>query len=433
MNKDMHCDLLVIGAGLAGMSAAVRAAQKGLDTVVAGNPSSLVFASGLMDYLGVYPAGSSTCLDSPLEGRDALVRDFPGHAYAAAGHENILECFAFIRNILDQSGLAYKTAEKEGNNLRVITAMGTIKPSFMVPETMMEGCRALARGSRDTTLAVAGIRGLQGFSASQVAEGVSGLFSETVPIRTELPGITTVVPPQILAEHMEDPVVLDAFAGQVAPRARHAGLLGIPAVCGIDNSQSLVKGLSDRLGIPVFEIPCSPPSIPGLRLKKAFERSLGRSGVRLLSNTRMQEPVFDGERFTLTGRLDPDAIRVHARGVVLATGRFFGHGLHARRERIVETVFRLDVTQPLGRHLWHDKEFLALAGHRINRAGIDTDAVFRPLDARGRPVYPHLYVAGGLLAHNDWLRLKSGAGVSLVSAMTAVDHFTASAGGGHGH
>ncbi len=420
MTEDRVCDLLVIGAGLAGMTAAARAVSRGLTCVVAGNPSTLTFSSGLLDYIGTYPAGSGSILDAPDQALKDLAKDYPGHAYAVTGRDKIIESFEFVRRILGQVDLPYALQAK---NQLVITAMGTVKPSFMVPETMSAGCRALGGDSRGLNLVVAGIKGLQGFSAAQVAEGVKTQFSNTIPVQVELPGIRTVVPPQILAGQMEDPEVLDAFINQVSPYAQKADILGVPAVCGIDNSSATMVRLQDQLKIPVFEIPCSPPSIPGLRLKNAFERFLSQSNIDLLSNTRIKDPVFDGRRFTLTADLDPGEIKVRPRGVILATGRFFGNGLHARRERIVETVFHLDVAQPLGRNLWHDPGFLSPNGHRINQAGVRTDNMFRPLDQRDRPVYTHLYAVGSILAYNDWPRLKSGAGTALVSACTAVDQF----------
>ncbi len=419
----IHCDLFVIGSGLAGMTAAARAASLGLNTMMAGNGSSLMFSSGLMDFLGKYPAKSGAVLSSPGRGLVDLEQDLPGHAYALTGQGKILESFDFVQKVLADSDLPYVLDPDK--NLSVITAMGTLKPSFMVPKTMVAGCRTLTknRGGQLGKLLIIGIKGLQGFSAPLVAAGLGKKFSEIRCIEVELPGINTIVPPQILARHMENPEVQKAFTRQVRVQLGQTRLAGIPAICGIENSHRLLADLEEKVGISLFEIPCMPPSIPGLRLKNSFEKSLVRSKVRLLGNTRIKAPVFDGKGFTLTADFDPHPVKIRTSGVILATGRFFGNGLCARRERIVETLFHLDVVQPVRRSLWHNSEFLASQGHAINLAGIETDDQFRPLDARGRPVFPHLYAAGGILAHNDWARLKSGAGVSLVSACTAVDAF----------
>jgi glycerol-3-phosphate dehydrogenase subunit B len=115
--------------------------------------------------------------------------------------------------------------------------------------------------------------------------------------------------------------------------------------------------------------------------------------------------------------------KIKARGVILASGRFQGGGLHAQRDQIVETIFNLPVYQPEKRNLWHHINFFEKQGHMINSAGIETDNVFRPVDKNNSIIHKNLYAAGAILAHNDWTRLKSGSGVSALSAYTAVNNF----------
>ena len=431
-----ECDLLVVGAGIAGMTAAARAASLGLETVVAGSAGTLAFYSGLMDYLGCWPPGNPHMVQVPEEGVTRLLTEMPDHPYAiaawaasaAAGPDKIREGFEFVAGVLNRQGLAYSLPS--GKNIFVITAMGTVKPSFLVPRTMtVEGEGVPDRLDREKGgLVIAGIQGLPGFSPSQVCYGLGE--ERAIPVRVSLPGTRGMIPPQVAAGQMADPRIREIWTDQVRPHAAGAWACGVPAVFGLGDHQEIVDEISASLGCPLFEIPGAPPSMPGLRLKQAFESYLQSSGVRVLSNTRMADPVFDGKRFTLTAKVEPRGRKILARGVVLATGRFFGRGLHARRERIVEPLFHLDVSQPVRRSLWHNPRFLDPGGHGINRAGLETDRSFRPLDERGRPVYRHLYAAGGILANNDWSRLKSGAGVSILSAVTAVDTFFREAGHG---
>ncbi len=51
----LKCDLLVIGRGMAGMASALFAANRGLSTVQVGMTGEIVFASGLLDLMGVHP------------------------------------------------------------------------------------------------------------------------------------------------------------------------------------------------------------------------------------------------------------------------------------------------------------------------------------------------------------------------------------------
>jgi glycerol-3-phosphate dehydrogenase subunit B len=112
---------------------------------------------------------------------------------------------------------------------------------------------------------------------------------------------------------------------------------------------------------------------------------------------------------------------IHTRGVVLATGRFVGQGLHADRFGIRETIFNLPVCQPESRTHWHSKDFLDPKGHPINRAGLEIDDYFRPLDKTGKCAFTTLFAAGSILAHQDWIRMKCGSGLAIASAYAAVN------------
>jgi glycerol-3-phosphate dehydrogenase subunit B len=114
---------------------------------------------------------------------------------------------------------------------------------------------------------------------------------------------------------------------------------------------------------------------------------------------------------------------VQSRGVVLASGRFIGGGLHADRKRIRETIFDLPVCQPTDRTKWHRRDFLDPRGHPINEAGLETDDDFRPLNGSGRPAFKTLFAAGSILAHQDWIRTKCGAGLAIATAYGAINSF----------
>ena len=144
----------------------------------------------------------------------------------------------------------------------------------------------------------------------------------------------------------------------------------MPAILGLYRTEEVVSDLQKMIGVPLFEIPTIPPSVPGLRLKEAFER-----------------------------------------------------GLHADRIRIKEAIFDLPVYQPGNRAEWHRRDFLDARGHLVNRAGVEVDDSFRPLNRSRQPAFRTLFAAGSLLAHNDWKRLKCSAGVAIASAFGAVKSF----------
>ena len=142
-----------------------------------------------------------------------------------------------------------------------------------------------------------------------------------------------------------------------------------------------------------------------------------------MNTARVQFDAFKDDAFFMTAVNQNMSTSIQARGVILATGRFQGGGLYAKRGLIQETVFNLPVYQPGQRNKWYDLDFFNPAGHAVNQAGVETNKNYQPLDINHRPKYEHLSAAGTILAHNDWARLKAGSGVALVSAITTVNHF----------
>ena len=177
------------------------------------------------------------------------------------------------------------------------------------------------------------------------------------------------------------------------------------------------------IGVPIFEIPTMPPSITGLRIKEAYESQLSKKGVRLLLQKKVSKVQQNKNGFILDIG-DPDTeYTVKAKGIILASGRFLGRGLHADRKQIRESIFNLPVFQAKERKKWHSQNFLDPKGHLINMAGLEIDNMFRPLNSKGKPAFKALFAAGSILAHQDWMRMKCGAGLAIASACAAVNAF----------
>ncbi len=417
--QNITCDIVIIGAGFAGMAAAARASQLGLKTVMAGNSSQLYFASGLFDLLGVYPLVPGTILKTVETGLNLLKEQSPGHPYSKASIKEILQSFDFITHFLQTAGLSY--APSNGKNTSVLTSAGTFKPSFLIPETIKK-CNLL-RKSRN--LLIMDFKGLKGFNAKQMAAMIENRHDTVDILRIELFQHSHVLSPMHLAAMFESSNFLKKIAKKILPFADKTDLMGMPAVCGINNSFEILTKLEKITGIKIFEIPMMPPSIPGLRLKNAFEKQLAKNRVQFLSQAKIKSQEFNNDGFILNAVNQNMETRIKTQGIILASGRFQGGGLHAKRGKVIETIFNLPVYQPENRNLWHNINFFEKQGHMINGAGIETDNVFRPVDRNNSIIHKNLYAAGTILAHNDWIRLKSGSGVSALSAYTAVNDFYA--------
>jgi glycerol-3-phosphate dehydrogenase subunit B len=336
----------------------------------------------------------------------------------------IERAFDEFSDLLQQAGLPY--VGRRGENLKILTSVGTVKRTYRVPASMGQADYGLRHGSPGLLV---DFEGFKGYSARQIAETV----------RPQWPGLRTVRLPfpegkgSLFAEHMamalEEDRVLRILADAVRPHLGNAQVVGFPAVLGIYKPHKVYTDMERALGVRVFEIPIMPPAVAGLRLKSALEEQFTKGGGRLFSQHVVRRACSEEGRFILEIGWDSTEAVVHAGGAVLATGRLFGKGLKAERGAIVETVFGLPVHQPGSRSEWHNKEMFSLEGHAVNTAGLETDGNYRPLDNSGLPAFGTLYAAGSILGHQDWMRQKCGAGLAIVTAYAAVHHFFHSSAG----
>ena len=417
-------DLAVIGAGMSGMAAALFAARRGLSVVLVGSTGHIRFASGYLDLLGAHPIEERRWCEDPWSAIEALRFDLPKHPLARIETPVIRAALGEYFLFLEEAGLPY--ARHDERNLETITPLGTTKRTYAVPQTMWTGVKALEE--RRPCLLV-DFEGMKEYSAVQIA----GMLGERWPglrtVRIRFPGTGRMS--RVYTRHVAQAMELEETRQQVADAVRpHLGdarVVGFPAVFGVQGTLVLTGSLPEAVGMPVFEIPTLPASMPGLRLTEAFGSMLPGMGVRpLLQRRVLAVRGAGGADFDLEVGADSVQETIRARGAVLATGRFLGKGLFADRERIREAVFDLPVRQPDTRSDWHSRDLLDPRGHPVNQAGVEVDSAFRPVDGGDRPVYPNLHACGSILAHQDWMRMKCGSGLAIATAYRAVEAFCAS-------
>ncbi|MFO7749998.1 MAG: glycerol-3-phosphate dehydrogenase subunit GlpB [Desulfobacteraceae bacterium] len=411
-------DLAIVGSGMAGMAAAVFAANRGISTVLAGKSSAIHFASGVMDLMGVFPAGVEH-LD-PWSGIEQVKTSLPGHPYGKIDVRKISAALAEISDFLAARDLPYQRAAYR--NIDIITSVGTRKKTYMVPRTMWKGIEAFE--TKAPTLLV-DFTGLKLFSAKQIRACLAGQWEKTKAVCVDFPGTEFLeeVHPEHLARSMDLSQNRIQLAEKIKPFVKDVEYVGFPAMVGLYKSREALQEMESLLGAAVFEIPTPPVSVPGIRLHDAFQKGLEKKqclhslpemvkDIRIVSNGNVR--ISAGSQEALT--------TIEAKKVILATGRFLGRGLVAGRTGIQESLLGLPVVQPETREEWHRDELFDPGGHEINRAGIETDQLLRPLAAPETPFADNLFAAGSILAHSDWTRLKCGSGVAMATAFAAVEN-----------
>jgi glycerol-3-phosphate dehydrogenase subunit B len=413
---------MVIGAGMTGMAAALFAARRRIATVQVGLPAEIIYASGLIDLLGVHPIEKARRWRNPWAALAALSRSCPQNPFSRLSRDDIRAALDEVIDFLAAAGLPYR--RYKNRNAEVVTPVGSIKRTYAVPESMWGGVIAW-RDKRPCLLV--DFKGLKGFSARQILSVLKTEWPDLRAARLRFPYLSAELYPERMAHALELERTRGKLADAVRPLVKQAKMLGLPAICGTYHTTAVMDDLREKIGIPVFELPTLPPAISGLRLKNAFEQFLPALGVTSLYNKKVTRVRRDGRgRFVFDiadGEDRNKILSVRAEAALLATGRFIGQGLVADRRRIRETVFGLCVAQPPGRRHWHRHHFLDRGGHAINRAGLEIDDHFRPLTHDGHPAYKRLYAAGSILAHCDWMRMKCGSGLAVATAYGALNAY----------
>ncbi len=112
----MHYDVAVIGGGIAGYSAALRALQAGKKVVLINQgQSALHFSSGSIDVLGRLPDGS--VVNQPFDALSALQQQAPEHPYSKVGRKNSEKRFDVVQTYFRQCARPFASRTRWGQPL----------------------------------------------------------------------------------------------------------------------------------------------------------------------------------------------------------------------------------------------------------------------------------------------------------------------------
>ncbi|MFB6077372.1 MAG: glycerol-3-phosphate dehydrogenase subunit GlpB [Halarchaeum sp.] len=402
-------DVLVVGGGVAGMTAALAAAEAGASVrLVTKKQSTLRQASGLADCLG-YVDG-----DLVAEPFDAVERLPDDHPYSLVGVDGVRDGFARFDDV---TGDLYR-GEHTARNALVPTHGGTVKPTARYPASAAAG---LASDDRDVLLV--GFETLTDFDAPLAADH---LAAAGVPF--DVRGATVAFPgdPRADAKVTRYANALDAdtdgersrLAGRVARVHEGEARVGFPAVLGQDRPGDVRATLAAELGADVFEVPMGPPSLPGIRLEYAYREALEDAGVHVVRNPVVDYET-DGDGRLTAAVVDRNGRRIphYADSFVLATGGLVGKGLDSDRGGVEEPVFGCHVPHPADRYDWFVDD--VYGDQPYPRFGVAVDDDLRPLDATGSIEFENLRAAGSIVGGYDFAAECSGTGVSLATGDAA--------------
>jgi glycerol-3-phosphate dehydrogenase subunit B len=416
----MTYDVVVCGAGVAGLTAAVRCAQAGAKVLVlAKGIGATHLAPGTIDVLGY--AGDAR-VDRPGEALEAFTAAHPDHPYARVTGAEVGEALAWLTQVFEAGSLApYGYVGSLEQNMLLATPAGAVKPTALAPSTLAAG--DLRGGGRVCLVSVRVLRDFFGGLAAGALVRADGLGGELAArhILLDLPVDGRADTNALgLAEALEDPVFRGRLVGALAPRLEGDERVGLPAALGLNDPHHVWSELQDKLGRPVFEIPTLPPSVPGIRLFRTLREALRRAGGRIIVGAEVLGARVEGDRVSAVRARVSAREQVHPCGwVVLATGGFGSGGLELDSSwKGTETVLGLPVAGvPAAGAPRFGPEYFG--EHPMSRAGVATDAELRPLGRDGERVYENVLVAGATLAGAEPWKEKSGDGISLATGFKA--------------
>jgi len=230
-HTEKNVDLLVIGAGLAGMAASLFAVESGLKTVLVGSTAGeILFASGALDLLGMHPVEQQKRWEKPWAGISSLIQDYPEHPYARLGLDTIRNGWNKFLDILRRVDLPYRGWPER--NIMLPTCAGTVKITHQVPETMWPG--VIGFKEKLATLII-DFEGMNDFSAVQMVNTLRGSWPGLRAKRLKFPYLLRGVDRQnvFMAEALGSPEVRARMAETVNSSLEGAELVGMPAVLGL--------------------------------------------------------------------------------------------------------------------------------------------------------------------------------------------------------
>ncbi|MDE6831161.1 MAG: FAD-binding protein, partial [Muribaculaceae bacterium] len=126
---------------------------------------------------------------------------------------------------------------------------------------------------------------------------------------------------------------------------------------------------------------------------------------------------MDGDKIRAVYTVNHGDEPLEADNYMLASGSFFGNGLVALPDRIIEPVLGLDVEAPGLRAEWYKPDLYD--AQPFMAFGVKSDESFRPsLDGR---TISNLYAVGSILGGCNPIKEGCGAGVAILTAMFAAD------------
>lgn len=417
--NSQQIDVVVVGAGLSGLFSAWQACTKGIKTkIITKGWGTPYWSTGCIDILGYLPSDYKTRVSSPMNSFDEFVKTNPKHPYALIGFNDLDMALRSFMNLCQEYGYPYYGSLN--SNYMLPTALGSIRPTCLAPGSMIAGDLRIR-----TPMLIVGFSQYLDFSPGLVADNLNAQGVHAKEFSLDLLSLRNrkFISAMVLARLFDNPDFCTEVVAALKPRLGNVARVGFPAVLGLLNTPDVLRQLEEQLGLPVFEIPGLPPSIPGIRLHNLFASAIqnlhgsinnGMSATYSLTQSKIVVAVISEAAAKL--------IAHPAKHFILATGGILGGGIIVTNDGYAQdTVFNIPIEIPPSPSDWFYDQFLSTESHPIHTKGLQIDLAFHPIDKEDQLIYQNLYASGSIIGNCDPIRECSVEGIGLASGYKIVE------------
>lgn len=419
----MRYDCIIIGAGVAGLTAGIRCAKEGLHTaIISSGMSALHFSSGSIDLLGYR---DNTVVYKPFEAIDQLTGTIAQHPYTKCGKPLIIEALLFFKQECELQGLFLFD---NGNlNHFHVTTLGTLKPTYFSQRSVFNE-EVYSRFKAMKKIVIINFEGYRDFHPQLAAAQLSkhALFAncDIVAKQIEMPQLQDdgKHPHEFrsvdIARIFEKEDNIEKIADVIRLAADDADFVVMPAVMGITNFNQIHNKLQSRTRLLVYEVPTLPPSILGMRIDNALKSRFAElGGVYIAGDKVVRADITDDVVNAIYTNSHPEN-PMEAQCYILSTGSFFSGGLVSEFNNMYEPIFKLKLHHEPERNKWYNQNFFHRDSHGFLQYGVLTDESLHPYDSNNN-IIQNLYCSGAIMAHYNPIKEGCGSGVAISTGYKA--------------
>lgn len=418
----MHYDIVVIGGGIAGYTAAIRSLQAGKKTLLINQgQSALHFSSGSIDVLAKLPDGSA--VTHPFDALDELKQQNSQHPYHLVGRTSLMEGLNWFQHTMTDAGLPMYH-QPEGANHQRITPLGTLKATWLSQPFVYQHHAPLPF----KRIVVIAIEGYRDFHPQMLQDNLRQHADfANIPVEHKtitLPGFDAYRrnPNELrsidIARFLKQEHTWNHLCHTLIQLATPEDLIIMPAIMGNGDGLALMSKLHTETHLHFHEVPTMPPSLLGIRIEETLNRTFIQLGGIQLKGDKVVKGTFANDQLTEIYTQNLRDMPIQAKCFIMATGSYFSQGLKASQQQISEPVFELDITYSEPRSSWRHTQFFAPTPHPFMTFGVRTNAQLNPYQ-QGVAIN-NLYCCGSMLAGYDPVFEGSGGGVAIATAYYAI-------------